>query len=289
MSRLASLIDQLAPNEGVTICPGIKEINFIRISGPVKAEPYIYGCTIAVIAQGKKIAYFGDEVLQYNPDNYLVLSTPMPLKCETIASPEEPLLGMTIDINLMVLNELISLMKDPFCPKKDAKVHPRGVQSIPLNKTLSAALERLLTMLQDPQDSKVLARGILREILYYILREKKAYSLFAITEHNSNFSRIARVLRNIHENYSRKITIEEMANEAMMSVASFHREFKKVTADSAIQYLKKYRLTKAKNLIEREQFNANQAAYKVGYESISQFSREFKRLFGEPPSFFSKK
>jgi AraC-like DNA-binding protein len=282
MNSLAKLMSNLAPKEGINPSVNLEGVNFIRISNSKRVEPFIYNCSIAIISQGKKIAHFGDEVLAYDPNNYLVLSTPIPLECETVASPEEPLLGMTIDIDLKILHELISLIDESYNSEGLPKEHSKGVQSIPLDDDLSNVVKRLLVVMQNPQDCKVLAPNILREILYSILKNNK--SLYAMTEHNTNFSRIARVLRNIHNNYSKNISIDDMANEAQMSVSSFHREFKKVTAESAIQYVKKLRLTKAKNLILQESLNANTAAYKVGYDNISQFSREFKRLFGNSPS-----
>ena len=288
MSELSDFMSNLAPDEGINPSVNVEGVNFIRISNSKRVEPFIYNCSIAIISQGRKIAHFGDEVLAYDPDNYLVLSTPIPLDCETIASPEEPLLGMTIDIDLKVLHELISLIDEPYNSEGFPKDYSKGVQSIPLDEALSSVVKRLLLVMQNAQDCKVLAPGILREILYLILKNNKAPSLYAMTEHNTNFSRIARVLRNIHINYSKHISIDDLASDAQLSVSSFHREFKKVTAESAIQYIKKLRLTKAKNFIIQDHFNANTAAYKVGYDNISQFSREFKRLFGYSPSFFIK-
>ncbi len=159
----------------------------------------------------------------------------------------------------------------------------RGISTAPLGEELSGAVIRLLECLKRPLDSRMLGRQTVREIVYRVLCSEQGGSLRALASRDEHFTRIARVLKDIHTDCAKPFSVEGMAKRAGMSVAAFHQSFKIVTASSPLQYLKRIRLDRAKRLMAHDGHNASTAARAVGYESPSQFSREFKRLFGVTP------
>jgi len=277
--RLARLLDDVAVQEGIhqTLIEGVR---VARHSEPQPRTPVIYEPMIVVIGQGCKRGYLGDEVYIYDPFNYLVLSVPLPVECEWEASPEEPLLLVTISVEPTTLGEILLEMDEHLLP-----VNPmlRGISTAPLSEELSGAVIRLLECLKCPLDSRMLGRQTVREIVYRVLCSEQGGSLRALASRDEHFTRIARVLKDIHTDCAKPFSVEGMAKRAGMSVAAFHQSFKIVTASSPLQYLKRIRLDRAKRLMAHDGYNASTAARAVGYESPSQFSREFKRLFGVTP------
>ncbi len=277
--RLASLLDEVAVHEGVHRTP-VEGVEVARVSGPVPRAPVVYQPKILIVAQGRKRAYLGGEVYQYDPFNYLVLTVPLPAECETEASAEEPLLLVSIHVGPAMVGEMLLEMDEPSPP---AASTPRGISCTPMSEELGGAVIRLLECLRDPLDSRMLGRQTVREIVYRVLLGEQGGALRALANRDDHFARIARVLRQIHADYARPWSVEEMARKGGMSVAAFHNSFKLVTASSPLQYLKRIRLDRAKRLMAHDGYNAGTAARAVGYESASQFSREFKRLFGATP------
>ncbi len=277
--RLASLLDEVAAEEGLhrTLVEGVE---VARISKSSPRAPMVYQPNIIILGQGRKRAYLGDEVYSYDAFNYLTLSVPIPADCETEASPDEPLLLVAITVSPTMLGEMLLEMDEPSVP---AGSTPRGISTSPMSDELGGAVIRLLECLKVPLDSRVLGRQIVREILYRVLRGEQGNSLRALASRDDHFARIARVLRSIHAEYAKPLGAEEMARRAGMSAAAFHHHFKLVTGSSPLQYLKRIRLDHARRLMVHDGYNAATAARAVGYESASQFSREFKRLFGMTP------
>jgi AraC-like DNA-binding protein len=277
--RLASLLDVVAEHEG-THQTSIEGVEVSRVSKPVPRGPVVYQPKILIVGQGRKRAYLGGEVYRYDAYNYLVLSVPMPAECETEASPEEPLLLISIKVEPTMLGEMLLEMDEPTPP---VVATPRGISSTPMSDELGGAVIRLLECLKCPLDSRMLGRQTVREIVYRVLQGEQGGSLRALASRDEHFSRIARVLKHVHADYSKPLGVEELARKAGMSVAAFHHYFKLVTASSPLQYLKRIRLDQARRLMAHDGYNASSAARAVGYESPSQFSREFKRLFGMTP------
>lgn len=277
--RLVRLLDEAAVQEGVQQTP-VEGVQVVRHTEPRARTPAIYEPMIIVIGQGRKRAYLGDEVYVYDPLNYLVLSVPLPVECEWEASPEEPLLVVGIRVEPVMLGEMILEMDEHLLPVGPM---PRGISTAPMNEELSGAVIRLLECLKCPLDSRMLGRQTVREIVYRVLCSEQGGLLRALASRDEHFTRIARVLKDIHTDCAKPFTVEGMAKRASMSVAAFHNNFKTVTASSPLQYLKRIRLDRAKLLMAHDGYNASTAARAVGYESPSQFSREFKRLFGVTP------
>jgi AraC-like DNA-binding protein len=277
--QLARLLDEVAVNEGMqrTLVEGV-EVN--RVSKPVPRAPVVYQPKILIVGQGQKRAYLGGQVYRYDAYNYLVLTVPLPAECETEASPEEPLLLLAINVEPTMLGEM---MLDMDVPPPPAGPPPLGISSTPMTEELGSAVIRLLECLKSPLDSRILGRQTVREIVYRVLQGEQGGALRALASRDEHFSRIARVLKHVHAEYASPLSVEEMARKAAMSVAAFHHYFKLVTASSPLQYLKRIRLDQARRLMTHDGYNASTAARAVGYESSSQFSREFKRLFGATP------
>jgi transcriptional regulator GlxA family with amidase domain len=153
-----------------------------------------------------------------------------------------------------------------------------------LDENVADAITRLLRCLQSEAESQILGPGLVREILYRALCGTQAPVLYSLAMHSGTFSQVAHALKVMQSDYAAKLDVEQLASKARMSTSAFHRAFKEITSDSPMQYLKKVRLTKAKNLIVQDNVKAYIAADKVGYESSSQFSREFRRYFGQSPA-----
>jgi AraC-like DNA-binding protein len=279
-TRLAELLDGLAVREGLTqtYVPGVL---VSRTSHRSARCPIIYEPMIYIIGQGRKIGHIGEEEYRYDADNYLVLSVPLPLECEWEASAEEPLLAVKISVEPSLLVEMLMGLDDE-TSRANAAV-PRGIYATPLTTELSDAVVRLLESLRSPIDSRVLGRQTVREIVYRVLRGEQGGALRAMATRNDQFMRIARVVQSIHADYAKSMSTEEMARLAGMSVSAFHHNFKAVTATSPLQYVKSVRLHRARLLMVQADHNASMAAAAVGYESTSQFGREFKRFFGASP------
>lgn len=158
-----------------------------------------------------------------------------------------------------------------------------GINSATLSEEILCAAERLLDVMERPLDARILGKQIIREILYHVLTGPRGGALLALVSRQTHFSLISRVLKRIENKYTENLNVEQLAAEANMSVSAFHHNFKSVTSTSPLQYLKTYRLHKARMMIIHDGMKASAAAMQVGYESASQFSREFKRYFGVTP------
>ncbi|URV24693.1 AraC family transcriptional regulator [Burkholderia gladioli] len=279
-ARIIELIGRLAPNEGYTasLLPGV---SFMRSNRSLGRTPVLYEPSIVLVCQGCKRGFLGDEVFLYDANHYLVLSVPLPFSTETEASPEAPLLAVTLRLDPGLTAELMLAVD---VPGRKPPAMPRGIYSTPLNQRLSATLLRLLEALGSPLEARVVAPLALREICFLVLTGEQGDAMRASLASTGHFSRIARALRRIHADYGQPIDVESLCRESGMSVPSFHRHFKAVTHTTPIQYLKSTRLHQARLLMIRRGLTAAAASASVGYESPSQFSREFKRMFGRSPT-----
>ena len=263
----------------------LKEVLFFQETKYVPRRPIVYDPGIAIVAQGHKIVYLGGQKFQYDTNNYLVTSVTMPADCETCASPEEPVRGLYIYIDMAQLHDLIGRMglQAPIT-KGSEKGLPRGIGPAVMDKEMADATTRLVRCLQSETEAHILGPGLVREIMYRALCGTQAPVLYSLAMHSGTFSQVAHALKVMQSDYSAKLDVEQLADTGRMSATAFHRAFKEITSDSPMQYLKKIRLTKARDLMVQENLKAYIAADKVGYESSSQFSREFKRYFGQSPA-----
>ncbi|MDX5433055.1 MAG: AraC family transcriptional regulator [Halomonas sp.] len=277
--RMIELLYRLAPHEGSTESQ-LDGVRFLRSNRPLKLTPVLYEPSIVIVCQGRKRGYLGGEVYLYDALHYLVLSVPLPFASETEASPEEPLLAMSIRLDMAVVAELVFLL-DQMDARTEAP--PRGILSTPLGASMADATLRLLEALASPTEAQVLAPNIVREICYRVLVGEQGGSVRAALAQQGQFGRIAKALHRIHAEFAEPLEVGRLAGEVGMSTAAFHVHFKAVTQTSPLQYIKSTRLHQARLLMIRDGLPAAAAAARVGYESPSQFSREFKRFFGRPP------
>ena len=277
---LAALLSPLAHGDGFlsTRLPGVRLLYSQR---HIPRSPIAYEPSIVVIAQGKKVGHIGGRKFVYDPGRYLALTIPLPFECETIGSAEAPVLGLSIGLSPALVAEL-SMQLEP--PTAAAESRARAVDSTPIDAPLLDATIRLAQALHTDSDAKILGPQLVREITYRVLCGPLGPGVRALASPASAFGRISRILTKIHTDYAANYDMEALARESGMSASSFHAKFKAVTASSPLQYLKNIRLNKARLLMVNDGLGAAQAALAVGYESASQFSREFRRLFRETPA-----
>ncbi len=277
--RMVALLDRLAPAEGYTLAP-LDGVKFMRAKRSLPRMRVLYEPCIVVLCQGRKTGYLGDAVFRYDAQQFLVLAVPLPFEAETEASEAEPLLGISMRIDLKVAAEVLLSLDEAGVY---AQVPPKGICSTPMDAKLSDAVLRLLETVTSPVETKLLGPSLLREIYFRVLTGEQGGAIRAALSHQSQFGKIAKALRRIHAEYDSTLDVGKLADEAGMSVPAFHANFKAVTQTSPIQYLKTTRLHKARLLMVQDGVSAAVASDRVGYESASQFSREFKRFFGKTP------
>lgn len=272
--------NQLAPNDGhtKTYC---ENITLMRASKPMKNAHVFYKPSIVIVCSGKKCGYFGDETFTYDAYNYLILLAPLPFCTDTFATKKKPLLAISIDLDINLIAQLC-LASDQ--EKIKEQVLPKSYVSTKLDSKMINATERLLEVLCSRSDSKILAPGIIKEIFYQILKGPQAKKLMSVLDQKSHFTQIVKVMNYIHQNYETNINVEHLSAMAGMSAPSFYNYFKFVAKTSPIQYVKSVRLHHARFLLIREGMTSANAAFSVGYNSATQFNREFKQFFGRTPS-----
>jgi AraC-like DNA-binding protein len=241
----------------------------------------IYTCSLCVVLQGTKIAMLGKESFEYSPASYLVTAVNLPISSRvTDASQEKPYLSVQLSFNP---NEIFNILKESnqiFNKKNDTE---RGLF---INKTTTLILDpllRLIKLLNTPDDIPVLAPIFIREILYRVLQDDKGDLIKQFYSTDSHAHKIAEAIRIINQDFSQKLRIEDLANIINLSPSAFHKHFKKVTNMSPLHFQKVIRLQNARQLLISDSLEASEAAFRVGYESPSQFSREYSRMFGYPP------
>ncbi|WP_454725933.1 MULTISPECIES: AraC family transcriptional regulator [Cupriavidus] len=278
-AEMAALIRQLAPQEGHTrtLLDGVR---LMRADRPLGRTPVLYEPSIVIVCQGHKRGYLAGRVYRYDPQHYLVLSVPLPFSTETDASPEDPLLAVSVRLDKTAVADLV-VEVDQHAGRPSPP--PAGIVSTPLDDTLAETTVRLLRALRTPLEARVLAPAIVRELCFRVLLGEQGGAIRAALASQGSFERIARVLRRIHRDYAQPLDVSTLADEAGLSVPAFHAHFKAVAATSPIQYIKSVRLHQARLMMIRDHVTAAGAAARVGYESASQFNREFKRLFGRSP------
>ncbi len=285
MSKLVDLLVELATVDGDAVESRLKGVRFFKDTKHVRRRPMLYNPGICIVASGHKVAYLGEQVFRYDVDNYLVTSVAMPFECESFPSPEIPLLGLFIDIDMGQLSDLISQMNlQAEIDSVDDSQFPLGIGPSAMDEDMKDAAVKLLKALRNERDARILAPGLVREIYYRALCGAQASMLYSLARGSNSFSTVARVINIMEGKYSQKLNVQQLAESAHMSVSAFHKAFKEITAESPLQYLKKIRLARARDLIVQQNMKAYLAADAVGYESPSQFSREFKRYFGLSPT-----
>jgi len=262
----------------------VSGVGFYRSTHSGDRVPLIYQSGIILMGQGYKNIYLGEHKMRYGPGDYVVLGVPLPLECEAETEDGKPILGITIDVSPALLHSVINHIEKHAGVKNETPAESQlGLKCVSLTDPLQDVFLRLIKVLQNDAEAEFLGDSILREIVYRVLQGPMGHVLYERANTDGNYAKVAKVLDLIHSDYETTLTVEDLADKVHMSVAPFHRAFKQVTAESPLQYIKKVRLMKARELIMAEGLKAADAARKVGYNSASQFSREFKRHFNYTP------
>ncbi|VVN33350.1 HTH-type transcriptional activator RhaS [Pseudomonas fluorescens] len=256
-------------------------LGFFRREHPSPPVVCMVEPSIILVAQGKKQLWVGGEGYPYDTSRFLVTSLDLPANSEVLdASPEQPCLGLTFKLDLRMLVELIAQGDLP--PTRERSTGKSiGIGSV--TAAMLVSFERLLALLDEPQAIPVLAPLIQREIHYRLLMSDQAGRLRQIMSVDGQGYRIAKAIDWLKLNYTSALRIDELAARVQMSSPTFHHHFRQLTAMSPLQYQKWLRLNEARRLMVNEHQDVSSAAFKVGYESPSQFSREYSRLFGVAP------
>ncbi|MBK5554125.1 AraC family transcriptional regulator [Pseudomonas sp. TH03] len=274
---MIALLTKLAPDEGynLTALPGVR---LLRSNRALERTPVLYDPGIVIVCQGRKRGYWGDATYLYDARHYLAVAVPVPFTMETDASAEEPLLAIYFHLDFKLAADLMLQLND------EPTAEPKGMYASPMEPRLNQSVLRLLEALDSPLDARILGPSLLREIYYRILTGAQGGSMCAALTARGRFGRVSQALRKIHGSLGERLDVEQLAAEANMSVPTFHAHFKAITHTSPMQYLKSTRLHQARLLMARNGYSVAMAASEVGYESGSQFSREFKRLFSRTPT-----
>ena len=257
------------------------ELNIVSSFAPRMPIRQIYRPVVCVILQGSKELLFGEEILTYRAMECLVVGMELPATGRIIeASSDRPYIGLTLEVDVATLKDVLQQMDQR--PAESEENGP-GVFVEPIAPSLADCLVHLLRLCETPAAIPILQPAIMREICFWLLSGPHGAELSRLGLPGSNADRVAKTIAMLHHRFDRPFTVEQLAEIARMSVPAFHHNFKRLTAMSPIQFQKQLRLLEARRLMLSEAAKVSEAAYRVGYQSTSQFSREYSRMFGVAP------
>ncbi|EQB32266.1 AraC family transcriptional regulator [Sphingobium ummariense] len=261
-----------------TRMPGV---NLVRSFQTIMPVPNMYRPSLCIVFKGEKEILFGDTKLHYTEMECLVVSVEIPAIGRMVgASPETPYLGMTIEFDPAALRDVIQQLESPPLP------HSNSGPCVFVGKVdepLADCLTRLVRLMQNSAAIPVLFPSIMRELYYWLLTGPYGGEIAKLALPDTHAERVARAINYVRDHFSEPLRVEQLAEVAMMSPSSFHHHFKAMTSMTPVQYQKQLRLLEARRLMLSDAANVSEAAYQVGYESASQFSREYTRSFGVAP------
>ncbi|HHY0380969.1 TPA: AraC family transcriptional regulator N-terminal domain-containing protein [Vibrio parahaemolyticus] len=279
--KLAKLIDRWTGNANQYDTP-ISGLRFSSWTTPTPPTSYTHNPSICLIAQGRKRVLLGEESFIYDANHFLISSVDLPIIANIIeASEEQPYLGLIMELDLTEISQLIVDSELAFTQSKEAQ---KGIAVGELSESLLDAFVRLAELLDEGQNIKILAPIIKREIFYRLLMSEQGTRLHQIVTAGSHSHQIAKAIDWLKNNFVKPLSVGDLASYTGMSKSSFYTHFRSMTSMTPLQFQKKLRLSEARRLMLTENLDAMAATFKVGYESPSQFSREYSRLFGAPPS-----
>ncbi len=259
----------------------IKGLTILRSDHEKRPKHLIFKPALCITVQGAKWATFGDQRLDYGAGQALVVSVEMPaFGTVAEASPSEPYLGVILELDFAVMREVMDELETP--PEASSKVG-RGVFVTDFDGPLEDCALRMVHLLDTPKAIPVLYPAIMREISYWLLTGPHGGDVVKMTLTNSHAQRVISAIHLLRDRFAEPVRIEELALVAQMSPSAFHRQFKAVTSMTPLQYQKQLRLLEARRLMVSDAINVETAAFQVGYESPSQFSREYSRMFARSP------
>jgi AraC-like DNA-binding protein len=262
---------------------GIPRVAMVQGAIPAHQLAAVYDPMINLILQGAKSMTVGSHTLHYDPATYFVMSVGLPAAGSIHAAPTgEPYLAVSLTLEPALIANLLSDLPDTASSRNTPAAHSAFSVASVTPELLDAWL-RMLRLMQRPQDIAALAPAYEREILYRVLQGPMGWMLRDIAVSDTALARVNGAIQQIRRDYALPLRVDDLADRAAMSVSAFHRHFKAVTALSPVQYQKQIRLLNARSLLVAAGFSVTAAAYEVGYQSSTQFSREYARAFGQPP------
>ena len=265
-------------DQKMTSIPGLSLFRREEVSGPASGR---YDPGVCLLVQGTKRVFLGKETYQYDAEHYLITAVHLPTIVQVVsASREKPCLGLRLDLDRL---EISRMMSDTDLPAPRLRPSGSGMAIGRVTSPLLNAFRRLVDLLDEPADIPILSPVIRREIVYRLLVGEQGERLRQIASEGSPTCRIAKVIDWLKENYKKSVQIDVLAHEVQMGRSTFHHHFRSMTGISPLQFQKRLRLQEARRLMFVERLDAATASLEVGYESSSQFSRDYRRLFGSPP------
>lgn len=278
LNELKCIIARLAEHGESTHISGL---TVYRWDKPTEPTTGMYEPSICMVAQGAKQVILGDEKLTYDPSNYLLTSLHLPTVFNVSeASPDKPYLGLRL---LLDIKEIAQMMVGSELPPPRQQQSHLGMAIGETTQPLLSAVLRLLQLLENEADIPIMAPIIQKEINYRLLTGDQGMRLRQIASSGSQTHQVSKAIVWLKDHFTHPIKVDELAETVGMSKSTFHQHFRTMTNHSPLQYLKHLRLQEARRLMLMEHKDASTAAFEVGYESPSQFSREYSRLFGAPP------
>jgi len=259
----------------------LRGLTLVRFDQPTGATCAVYEPGVALIVQGAKRVVLGRDAFDYGAGQFLISALNLPAVSRiTEASPSRPYLGLFLRLDL---EEITRLMIEGHVPSPPPQAPARAMATGFVNHALTSAVQRLLDLLDEPENIGAIAPLIRREILYRLLVGEHGWRLRQIVAVGSQSRQVADAVAWLNDHFQQALSIEELSRRANMSPSTLHHHFRALTAMSPLQYQKSLRLNEARRLMLAEHLDAASAAFRVGYESASQFSREYSRQFGAPP------
>jgi AraC-like DNA-binding protein len=276
---LIEMVERISTNEGIydTNVPGVRTL---RSTSKTCNSPTIYEPMVCLLLQGSKNLYVGDQKIHYQELSYLIIPLMMPVTGEIVqASETKPYVGISVSLDLRELSELLIDMAE----NKAEPCHKSCIKMVDADIESMSTFARMLALHDSPQDIPIMLPMLKRELMYRMLKGPAGNQLRQFLLYDSNANRISKVIEIIRKNFNSPLKVKDLADVVHMSESALYSGFKSITAMSPLQYQKHIRLNEARRIMLYEGIEASAAGYQVGYESPSQFSREYSRLFGAPP------
>jgi len=278
--ELARKIAEHAPKAG-DYATAISSLTLYRRTEPTACNPVTYEPSLTVLVQGRKRINLGGTSYLCDETSFVLTAVDVPVVSQILrASEEEPLLSLRLALDMSVVREVLSQQELPE-PVVSSQTH--GIAIGKTTDKLLSACTRLMDLLDNPEDIPFFSNMIQREIVYRLLRGPQGHRLRAIATLGDQSNRTAKAIGWLRANFNKPFRLEELASAARMGISTLHHQFRALTAMSPLQYQKQLRLNAARDRMLIDGLDAASAAFEVGYESTSQFSREYRRFFGEPP------
>jgi len=260
---------------------GVDGVHIIQLSDNLPSKGSVYKPSLCITLQGAKQVAVGDKTFDYGEMAFLLVAVDIPAFGRLVqASKARPCIGLTIELDVAILREVVEQMQEAPLPADDRGI---GVFTSPLQGELADTVLRLVKTLDQPGAVPVLRPAIMRELSYWLLTGPHGSEICKLVLPHTHLHRVADAIFFLRENFTRTVRMEELAAAARMGLSSFHQHFKTLTAMTPLQFQKQLRLLEARRLMAADEVPVSTAAFEVGYESVSQFSREYSRLFGISP------